>query len=48
MGKGSDRRPRDNRFCDSETYSQRWDLIFRRKEEKNEKRTKEDRDKPRI
>lgn len=48
MGKGSDRRPIDDRYCDSEAFCQRWDQIFSKKEEKDEERRKEDTDKPRL
>jgi hypothetical protein len=40
MGKGSDRRPVDNRFCDSETFRNRWDQIFKKEEDDDEQREK--------
>jgi len=33
MGKGSDRRPFDERYCDPSKFSQRWEEIFAKKEE---------------
>ena len=34
MGKGSEQRSRDDKYCTAEEFRERWDKIFAKKEEK--------------
>jgi len=34
MGKGSKRRPRDDRYCTAEEFRRRWEKLFWKKEKK--------------
>jgi len=41
MGKGSDRRARDDKYCTAEQFGDRWDQAFKIEEKKEESPKKE-------